>query len=1073
MVQQAVFNYPMVAELSKRINYREKDVYFCYNQYRSMRLLIIIVFFLSKPCLAQTSQHITIDQGLLTNMLTTVIKDRNNYMWVGSYNGLHKHEGSRIKTFKRTGKDSTGISGREMHGLFEDKDGFIWIGTTAGLDRMDPVTNSIRHYAIRNPNSRSSFVGYIYTIFQDGEGFIWFRTDVAIFRLDPATGKFSAISNTKDNTGMPSYETGYITGVSTSAGLWIQTTAGMVFYEYSSRRFYHRYYNPFNKPVFNLSLPANTEQGISDMKMDADSNLYFVNNDTWLIKYNLHTEKLDSFKFEKPANSWYCCYSIGIDSRKNTWIGFRHGGLLVFNSQSRIFTPVQFKDNNSLISSNYIYSLCEDYTGRMWVTSDNGLDIVDLYNSAVQKKYLSNDPDLTNLVHATGNISAGNDGSIYIPFFNGGLMKINRTTEQVQHWRITDTTIKRLSYVFDDERSGLLAAANKRLYKMSVDNDRLSFTKLNTAYATAISNTAGDIVWIYKENENSIYFRKSDGFIYYFNGSDSLEKIKAYEYKPSACISKDGKYLYYLNHELDLAKRELSTHITEIIPIQEKLKALDFSFSNPRDLCDDGNGNIWITGQNGLLRYQTTTKKIFAHTTENGLSHSFTFSVCSDSKGRVWVGSLGGVDYYNAATGMFQNVISYSSGTYMDAFGSCLALKNDTLFFNAGNHLFRIIPGAFLKQEQVPLRLKVSQVLINGKPVEWKQGNFLEKLSYSQNRVEISFGLLYFGSDRDVKYFYYLEGLEKDWIETSRPEVSYNSLPAGKYIFHVKAKDATGFAIEEQISLPIIIRPPFWQTWWFWTIVLLVMATLIYRLFRRRVKDIQRKAAVKQQLAELEAKAIRAQMNPHFIFNSLNAIQECIVTEEIDAAYDYLSRFSKLLRMVLDNSEKNFISLSSELETIRLYLSLETLRFSHSFTYAIDTGEDLDKEDIFIPSLLLQPFVENAIWHGLINKDGEKKLLLQFAEKNGNLECVILDNGVGRTKATEIKEQKLGAARFESKGTKLAMQRIEILNREQPGSASIETIDLYDENNNACGTKVLIKLSVGLMIHKTKTISHD
>jgi ligand-binding sensor domain-containing protein len=117
-----------------------------------MRLLIIILFFLSQQCFSQSSQHISTDQGLLTNMLTTVIRDRNNYMWVGSYNGLHKHEGSRIKTFKRIGKDSASISGGEMHGLFEDKDGFIWIGTTAGLDRIDPVTNNIKHYSVRNPN---------------------------------------------------------------------------------------------------------------------------------------------------------------------------------------------------------------------------------------------------------------------------------------------------------------------------------------------------------------------------------------------------------------------------------------------------------------------------------------------------------------------------------------------------------------------------------------------------------------------------------------------------------------------------------------------------------------------------------------------------------------------------------------------------------------------------------------------------------------------------------------------------------------------------------------------------------
>jgi ligand-binding sensor domain-containing protein/anti-sigma regulatory factor (Ser/Thr protein kinase) len=860
---------------------------------------------------------------------------------------------------------------------------------------------------------------------------------------------------------MPGFNTGYITGISTDSGLWMQTTRGMVYYEYSSQKFYHRYHNPFHKSIFNLSITANREPGTSDMGLDADSNLYFVNNDSWLIKYNLHTEKLDSFKFERPANSWFCCYSIGIDSRQNVWIGFRHGGLLVFNSQLKTFTPIKFENNNSLINSNYIYSICKDYTGRMWVTSDKGVDIVDLYNNAVQKKYLSNAPDFTNLAHDAGIMSAGNDGSMYIPFYNGGLMKINTATADIRHWR-TDTAIKRLNYIFDDKRWGLLAAANRGVYRLSVENNKLVFKTLNNAYATAVSKTTGDLVWMYKENDSSIYFKKSNGIIYYFNGTDSLENIQAIGFKQLGCISRDAKYLYYINKDLNLVQRDLVTKRAVLLSLQDKLKTVDFSFSNPRAVTDDGQGNIWITSQNGLLRYQTATKNIFTYTTLQGLSHSFTFAVCSDSKGRVWVGSLGGVDHYNPATGMFQNVISYSSGTYMDAFGSCLVLKNDTLVFNAGNKYFRIIPDEFLNRKPVPLQLKINEVLINGRAVEWQKDNFLQHLTFSENRVAIYFSLLDFTGDQNVKYFYYLEGMEKGWIETSRPEILYNALPPGKYKLHIKAMDAGGNEIKQTANLPITIRPPYWQTWWFRGLILLIIATLVYLLFKQRVKLIRNKSAIKQQLAELEAKAIRAQMNPHFIFNSLNAIQECIVTEEVDVAYDYLSRFSKLLRMVLDNSEKNFISLSTELETIRLYLSLEALRFSQSFTYTIELKEELDKDDIFIPSLLLQPFVENAIWHGLINKAGEKKLLLQFEEKNGYLECIIYDNGVGRKRSAEIKKNKLGASHFESKGTKLALQRIEILNRERPGSAGIETIDLYDEAGNAAGTKILVKFASDL-----------
>lgn len=217
-----------------------------------------------------------------------------------------------------------------------------------------------------------------------------------------------------------------------------------------------------------------------------------------------------------------------------------------------------------------------------------------------------------------------------------------------------------------------------------------------------------------------------------------------------------------------------------------------------------------------------------------------------------------------------------------------------------------------------------------------------------------------------------------------------------------------------------------------------------------------------QQMIETRLSAIRAQMNPHFLFNSLNAIQECIISEKYDAAYEYLSRFSKLLRLVLNHSEKNFISLKEELETIQLYLSLEELRFNHTFTYEIVVNDDIETDDIMVPSLLLQPFVENAIWHGLINKQGIKKLKLSFKEEKNMIKCIIEDNGIGRKRSAWIKEQKLGANQFSSKGTMLSEKRIQILNQQFSNMAQIETIDHYDQGQRSMGTSVIITLPLDI-----------
>ena len=164
--------------------------------------------------------------------------------------------------------------------------------------------------------------------------------------------------------------------------------------------------------------------------------------------------------------------------------------------------------------------------------------------------------------------------------------------------------------------------------------------------------------------------------------------------------------------------------------------------------------------------------------------------------------------------------------------------------------------------------------------------------------------------------------------------------------------------------------------------MLFLTAWLLYKL---RIKTLKQKASIEQQLAELEGKALRAQMNPHFIFNSLNAIQECVVSGKIDAAYDYLARFSKLLRMVLNNSEKDLVSLQEEIDMLNIYLELESLRFKDSFSYEINIAPNIETEMSEVPPLLLQPYIENAIWHGLMHKEGEKKLRIDCEEKNSVL----------------------------------------------------------------------------------------
>lgn len=219
---------------------------------------------------------------------------------------------------------------------------------------------------------------------------------------------------------------------------------------------------------------------------------------------------------------------------------------------------------------------------------------------------------------------------------------------------------------------------------------------------------------------------------------------------------------------------------------------------------------------------------------------------------------------------------------------------------------------------------------------------------------------------------------------------------------------------------------------------------------------------INRMLAESQLMALRAQMNPHFVFNCLNSIQECIVTEKYSEASKYLNKFSKLFRMVLNNSDRNLVTVEEEKNVLELYLELEQMRFEQSFVYHIDIDEDLEADDILLPSMLLQPYVENAIWHGLMHKTGYRELHIKFRRLSEDVfSCIIEDNGIGRKKSFEIKAKNAHTKRHKSKGLQIAKDRLTLIDR-QGQHATVEMIDKYDKEGNATGTMVVVELSTSL-----------
>ncbi len=341
------------------------------------------------------------------------------------------------------------------------------------------------------------------------------------------------------------------------------------------------------------------------------------------------------------------------------------------------------------------------------------------------------------------------------------------------------------------------------------------------------------------------------------------------------------------------------------------------------------------------------------------------------------------------------------------------------------------------------------------------------RLRYYENNVGIVYHGRGFTSRDTIEFASKLEGHSDDWVlapfsflDEKLNMTSFANLRPGKYLFRVKFKNAGEDWRKPEARLTIIIDPPFWQTWWFWTSATagISLFTFLVSSIRARVIRKQEREKVKheKELLELEAKALRAQMNPHFIFNCMNSIKSLIQQHEEEKAVTYLTTFSKLIRTLFNNADKKEISLYDEIETCKLYLQLEAMRFDTKFSYSVNVDENIDLKSLQVPALIIQPFIENAIWHGLVPKGGGGNVSLSVIKSNGNIEIVIEDDGIGRESSRQNKATS-GLA-HQSKGVNLTQSRLELDNLLQQRKAELEIIDKKDENGKTAGTKVVFKI---------------
>jgi ligand-binding sensor domain-containing protein len=478
------------------------------------------------------------------------------------------------------------------------------------------------------------------------------------------------------------------------------------------------------------------------------------------------------------------------------------------------------------------------------------------------------------------------------------------------------------------------------------------------------------------------------------------------------------------------------------------------------DLADGADNSLWMVsrGEGVIIKMG---KDFFQIKKKDGLSSNMCRVLYMDSANTVWVGTNNGlnkitVSSYHPFRYTIENYYS-NNGLLTNEVNGILKYKNK--IWLAHNNGISVFDPDRIKDNTTPPPVYITRVLINGENAETKNR---QSLNYSENYVDIQYNGLSYKEPGKIEYKYKLEGLDTNWTYAANTSVKFQTLPSGTYRFIVYAKNNDGYLSSSPATFTFTIQPPWWQTWVFRISMTGLIIFLVTITFKLRIDIIVRRAKLKTiqrtRLSTAELKALRAQMNPHFVFNAINSVQYFITNNDPKSSQKYLSKFAKLIRYVVDNSKPAAIPLNKELEALRLYLDLESLRFKNKFEYTINVNSKVDVDAIQIPSMLIQPYVENAIWHGLMHKKtGQGKLTIQLDLKKNVLLCAIEDNGIGRKKSAEIRHLQHNET-HKSVGMSITKERLDIFNQINHSNLTVRIIDLEDELGFGIGTRVELKI---------------
>jgi hypothetical protein len=722
-----------------------------------------------------------------------------------------------------------------------------------------------------------------------------------------------------------------------------------------------------------------------------------------------------------------------IDEQYNTWILFEHLGF------GRCKYIANLSDIEILIRNTDFLCFYRDYEGGIWLGSyDKGLFYIpDIRVSLLNKKNGLKDEHITAITY--------NQDKIYVGTISGQVYELinNNSFRHLYNLNFLSTTQNQINTIWFDNQQNMWIGTMHGVFL--VQKDKNSIIKIYNE-GRVINNVKsfaqiGNKVWIAAEGSLGYVLLETEKIVY---------QETPIHFKINALIADNNDELW-LGTQSGLWK--YNQRFFNYFGYKNKsLKGIINS------LTFDKSHQLWIaTQKNGVFCLKNNYVKHF--TTHNGLSDNEVKNIYINKKGLPIAVIPGkGLNVINE----YNRITEYTVKNSLPTNTINQVLECNNLLYCASDKGLILFKEYETKQKIKIPKTYIYQVKVNETPINFSSLKNI-KLKPHQNNIDVYFKSISFKNQGKTLYRYRLLGIHDQWQYTQETELRFLNLNDGEYHLQIQAQNCEGKWGNDASQLTFSIAAPFYERAWFIISAIILIATtsgkiVNIQLRKKHYKEIQQER-LKRRLIDLELQALRAQMNPHFIFNAINSIQLFIINNEASEAQKYLSKFAKLMRNVLDNSKTSHISLEKEIQTIQLYMDLESLRFEDHFEYTITIDPTINGSYTEIPSMLIQPFVENAIWHGLMHKQGKGLITINITKITENLiKCTVEDNGIGRKKAEEYKSKNKIA--HKSFGMMITKERLQILNQRQASNLTVEVTDLYNSLNEAIGTKVDIYIPI-------------